>query len=130
MNAYMNHFRRPMAVLLMAGLLNGCTALAVGGAAAGSYYVVKDERTLSEITSDARITSSVNLKFLSDDLVNPMDINVDTYLGVVTLKGTVDDPVVARRAYDLAYSVDGVYQVISELAIRTVPMTPWGPVDR
>jgi hyperosmotically inducible protein len=128
----MNNLGLVYVVLLVAGLLNGCVAMvaAVGGAAAGGYYVASDKRTFAEITEDARITSSINAKFITDDLVNPVAVNVDTYKGVVTLQGTVDDPGTARHAYDIAYSVDGVTQVVSKLTIRSQPMTPWGPVDK
>ena len=129
----MNISRYLPVVLLVTGLLNGCAALVVGGAAggaAGAYYVEKDKRSFEEITSDAGITSSINTKFLKDDLVSAIDVNVDTHNGVVTLKGVVDNHAVARRAYDLAYSVEGVTQVISKLTIRSEPMSPWGPVSR
>jgi hyperosmotically inducible protein len=119
-----------VAVLLIAGSLNGCVALVAGGSAAGGYYVAKDKRTIAVIADDASITSSINVKFLKDDLVSPVAINVDTYEGVVTLQGMVDNPVEARRAYDIAYSVEGVKQVISKLTIRSEAMTPWGPVDK
>jgi hyperosmotically inducible protein len=128
----MNNFGLVFVVLLVAGLLNGCVAVvaAVGGAAAGGYYVASDKRTFAEITEDARITSSITAKFITDDLVNPVAVNVDTYKGVVTLQGTVDNPGTARHAYDIAYSVDGVTRVVSKLTIRSQPMTPWGPVDK
>jgi len=116
--------------LLLAGSLSGCAAVAVGGAAAGGYYVVKDERTMAEIYDDASITAAINSRFLKDDLVSAVDVNVDTNYGEVTLKGTVDNPAVARRAYDLAYSVEGVTRVISQLTIRSETMTPWGPVNK
>ena len=123
-------FKPAMVLLLVAGLLSGCAALVVGGAGAGGYYVAKDKRSLGVITSDAGITSSINRKYLQDDMVSAIDINVDTHQGVVTLKGAVDNPEAARRAYDLAYSVEGVTQVISKLTIRSQPMSPWGPVSR
>jgi hyperosmotically inducible protein len=122
--------RLAVLVLLFTALLNGCAAVVVGGAAAGGYYVAKDKRSMAEMTDDASITALVNSKFLGDDLVSPFAVNVDTYRGVVTLQGTVDNPVAARRAYDLAYSVGGVTGVISQLTIRSDPMTPWGPVDK
>ena len=126
----MDNYRVGVVALLVAGLLNGCTALVVGGTAAGGYYVVKDKRTVGEIYDDAGITTSINTKFLKDDLVSPIAVNVDTDNGVVTLKGVVDDPATARRAYDLAYSVEGVTLVISNLTIRSEPMTSWGPVNK
>ena len=91
-----------MVILLVAGLLNGCAALVVGGAGVGGYVVAKDKRSISEMTSDASITSSINTKFLQDDMVSAVAINVDTHKGVVTLKGAVDTYEAARRAYDLA----------------------------
>ena len=126
----MDNFRVGVVALLVAGLLNGCAALVVGGAAAGGYYVAKDERTIAEITDDASITASINSKYLMDDLVSPIAVNVDTHKGVVTLNGTVENPAAARRAYGLAYSVEGVTQVFSKLSIRSQPMTPWGPVNK
>ena len=126
----MDNYSAGVVVLLVAGLLNGCAALVVGGAAAGGYYVEKNKRTMAEIYDDAGITASINSKYLKDGLVSAVAVNVDTEYGEVTLKGTVDNPAVARRAYDLAYSVEGVTRVISELTIRSEPMTPWGPVDK
>jgi len=126
----MDNCRVGIVALLVAGLLNGCAALVVGGTAAGGYYVVKDKRTMAEIYDDAGITTAINSKYLKDDLVSAVAVNVDTEYGEVTLKGTVDNLAVARRAYDLAYSVEGVTRVISELTIRSEPMTPWGPVSK
>ena len=129
----MDNYRAGVMALLAAGLLNGCAALTVGlvgGAAAGGYYVAKDQRTVGEIYDDAGITTSINTKFLKDDLVSPIAVNVDTDNGVVTLKGTVDNLAAARRAYDLAYSVEGVTLVITNLTIHSEPMTPWGPVNK
>jgi hyperosmotically inducible protein len=126
----MDTSRVTVVALLLVALLSGCAAVAVGGAAAGGYYVAKDKRTMAEMTDDASITALINSKFLGDDLVSPFAVNVDTYKGVVTLQGTVDNPVAARRAYDLAYSVGGVTGVISQLTIRSDPMTPWGPVNQ
>ena len=126
----LDNYRVAVVASLVAGLLSGCTALAVGGAAAGGYYVAKDKRPVGVIYDDTGITASINTKFLKDDLVSPIAVNVDTDNGVVTLKGTVDNPAVARRAYDLAYSVEGVTLVITNLSIRSEPMTSWGPVDK
>lgn len=107
-------------LLLVLGLvsaLTGCAAAVVGGAAAGGYYVGKDERTLGEISSDATITSTINTRYVQDDLVSAMDINVDTHRGVVTLYGQVKSQAVATRAVQIARSVKGVKQVNSKLSV-------------
>jgi hyperosmotically inducible protein len=105
--------------LLIVSCLTGCAAAVVGGAAAGGYYVAKSDRSAGEIADDASITSSINTRYVKDDLINAFDINVDTYQGIVTLYGTVPSPQVAQRAVQLAQSVNGVKRVVSKLNVVT-----------
>ena len=108
-----------IALLASVFLVSGCTALLVGGAAAGGYYVGKDERTTGEITDDGVITAAVKTKFIGDDLVKARNINVDTYRRVVSLRGTVDSAAARDRAIALARSVDNVARVVAdELVVR------------
>ncbi|WP_297527316.1 BON domain-containing protein [Thiohalobacter sp.] len=104
-------------ILVLPLLLQGCGALVVGGAAAGGYYVGKDERTVGEIADDATITSTINARYVKDPEVPALDINVDTYRGVVTLYGSVGSQRVASRAVAIAGSVKGVRRVISKLTV-------------
>jgi hyperosmotically inducible periplasmic protein len=113
----MNDVIRLAGVVLCLGLLVGCAAAVVGGAAAGGYYVGQDERTAGEIARDAAITSTVNARYIQDDLVKARKINVDTHRGVVTLYGKVESQAVASRAVAIARGVDGVRQVNSKLTI-------------
>lgn len=108
---------RILVLLVSAGALAGCGALVVGGAAAGGYYVGKDDRTLGEITDDATITSTINARYVKDSRVSALDINVDTRRGVVTLYGSVASQQIADRAVEIARSVKGVRQVISKLTV-------------
>ena len=108
---------RAVSVLVWIGFLSGCAAAVVGGAAAGGYYVGKDERSAGQIAEDASITSTVNTRYVGDDLVQARLINVDTYNGVVTLYGTVPNQAVVDRAVELARGVKGVQQVVSKLTI-------------
>jgi hyperosmotically inducible protein len=103
--------------LAVALFLAGCAAAVVGGAAAGGYYVSKSDRSTGEIVDDATITSTINTRYVKDDLVNAFDINVDTYQGTVTLYGSVRSEQVARRAVDLARTVKGVRRVESKLTV-------------
>ncbi len=112
--------KRLMMSLLLIGALSalaGCAALVVGGAAAGGYAVGKDERSVGEISSDATITSTINTRYVQDDLVRALDINVDTYRGVVTLYGKVRSQAAASRAVQIARNVKGVKQVVSKLSV-------------
>ena len=108
--------------------LTGCAGLVIGGAAAGGYYVAKDKRSSGEIIDDAAITSSINTKYVKDDLVSALDVNVDTYRGVVTLNGMVANQAAAKRAIDLALSTKNVTKVISNLTIRDQALSPRGVV--
>lgn len=104
-------------LLVMQMALTGCTAALVGGAAVGGYYVGKDDRSVGQIASDAKITASVNAKYANDSEVSAIDINVDTRYGVVTLYGSVSSQRIANRAVTLARATKGVKSVISRLTV-------------
>ena len=59
----------------------------------------------------------MKIKFVKDDRVDALDINVDTHQSVVTLNGHVRSPVTAKRAIALARSVKGVANVKSRLVV-------------
>ena len=104
-------------LMLAMPLAAGCGALVVGGAAAGGYYLGKDDRTLEEISQDAAITTRINALYVRDGYVSAMDIDVDTRRGVVTLHGVVPNAAAAQRAVRLAGGVAGVRKVVSRLQV-------------
>ena len=95
----------------------GCFWIAVGGAGVAGYELGKDDRSLGTKVDDASITSGVKVKLVKDSEVDAIDINVDTYEGVVTLHGNVPSRSTERRAIQLARSVKGVEDVRSKLVI-------------
>lgn len=99
-----------------AGLV-GCAAVLVGGGAAGGFYLGKDKRTMVQISQDSSITTKINAKFLQEETIKVMNINVSTYLGKVTLVGDVASRDVANRAFDLAKATSGVKDVVSQIVI-------------
>ncbi|PHS71684.1 MAG: hypothetical protein COB22_06940 [Cycloclasticus sp.] len=98
-------------------LINGCTAVLVGGAGAGGYAAGTDERPLGVISEDISITASVKTTFIKDDQIDAFDINVDTYRSVVTLHGHVKTSAQITRAVRLANTISGVKKVISKLVV-------------
>jgi hyperosmotically inducible protein len=98
--------------------LPGCTSMVVGGAAAGGYATANDGRAASQATDDASITSTINTRFVRDDLVRAVEIQVETRQGVVTLTGMVDSPEASLRALQLARSTPGVRRVDSRMKVR------------
>jgi hyperosmotically inducible periplasmic protein len=109
------------AVLPVLMLLSGCVPLLIGGAAAGGYYLGKDEREPAVIASDSRITSAIKARFLADKYVDGFGISVETYEGVVTLRGEVNSSVPREQAERLAASVEGVKSVRNEIRIARAP---------
>ncbi|MGB1539822.1 MAG: BON domain-containing protein [Rickettsiales bacterium] len=108
---------RSVVLLVVLGMLSGCTAAMIGGAGAGGYYIGSDERKTGTIFSDAGITSSINAQYARADGVSVLDINVDTYNGVVTLYGNVPSQASADKAVAIAQSTKGVKKVFSRLKV-------------
>lgn len=102
--------------------LTGCVPLVVGGAAAGGYYLGKDPRTVGEIADDTAITAKVKTRLFEARDIKSLDIDVDTFLKVVTLKGTVRSRGQENRVINLAKGVTGVKKVVSKLQILRIPV--------
>lgn len=99
----------------------GCVPLAIGGAAAGAYYVGKDERPVAVIATDSRITTAVKSRLIGDKYVDGFRIHVETYEGVVTLAGEVNSNLPRDQAERLAASVEGVKSVRNEIKVVREP---------
>ncbi len=112
--------RRWIAVAAMVFALTsstGCFWIALGGAGAAGYQIGKDDRSVGTKLDDASITSGVKTRFISDAQIDALDINVDTYEGVVTLHGSVPSKRLEDRAIQIARSVKGVRGVNSRLVL-------------
>lgn len=68
-------------------------------------------------TDDAALTAKVKAKLLSDDVLNGMNIDVDTQNGVVFLNGVVDSQDQKRKAIELAQNTEGVREVEDNLKV-------------
>ena len=108
---------RLFAVMSLLWWLDGCAAAVVGGAAPGGYPAADSNRTSDSVAGDASITSTINSRYVHDDLVSAMDVRVVTYRGTVTLSGNVPSAQAARRAVAIARSVKGVVTVVSRLTV-------------
>ena len=98
-------------------ILNGCALALIGGAGVGGYYIGEDERTIGQITDDATITEVIKTELFRDDDITTLDIDVDTYRGVVILNGHVPSKTLATRSVQLASATTGVKKVISKLVV-------------
>jgi len=112
------HAKVSLFLLGAAVLLSGCAAVVVGGAAAAAYYVGKDDRSADVIAKDAAITGEVKSKLIAEPGVRSLQINVDTYEGVVTLRGDVKSQEQGATVERIARSASGVKSVKTELRIK------------
>lgn len=70
-----------------------------------------------DATKDAAITTAVKSKFLADDDISGLNIDVDTKNGIVTLSGTVKTAAEKSRAVQIARNSDGVKSVVDKLKV-------------
>jgi hyperosmotically inducible protein len=111
--------RALLACLVLGALgLGGCVAAVVGGAAAGGYYVGKDDRSADRIAADAAITADVKARLIGEPGIRSLSINVDTLNGNVSLKGDVKTGAQRATAERLARKVKGVKSVRNDLAVK------------
>jgi len=95
------------------------TALCLGMGAAPVFAddSAKAERTAGQAVEDAAITSAVKTKLLGDTRTKGFDTNVDTYNGVVSLRGGADSEASKQAATQLALGVKGVVKVENHLIV-------------
>ena len=105
------------ALVFAATSATGCFWIVLGGAGAAGYEIGKDDRSVGTKFDDASITAGVKTRFINDAQVDALNINVDTYEGVVTLNGSVPSKSVEHRAVQIARSVKGVKGVVSKLVL-------------
>jgi len=100
------------------GIAMTATALALAGCASQ-----RDEsspsRSVGQYGSDAALTAKVKTAIATDTgLGNAVDINVNTYRGVVQLNGFVDSEDKIQRAVSTARNVEGVRSVENNLRVK------------
>ena len=67
---------------------------------------------------DSWITTKVKTAILNEPSLKVMQINVETYKGVVQLSGFVDSAASQAKAVEIARSVKGVTSVKNDLRLR------------
>lgn len=75
------------------------------------------DRTAGQTVDDATLTGRVKSALINDPVVKAMDINVDTYRGVVQLTGFVDNRQQVERAEEIARSFE-VQDVKNNLVVK------------
>jgi hyperosmotically inducible periplasmic protein len=76
------------------------------------------KRSTGEYIDDKTINTKVKAALLNDAAVSGIQVNVETYNGVVQLSGFVDDPDQIPRATEVAQGVEGVRAVRNDMIVR------------
>lgn len=71
-----------------------------------------------EYVDDSAITAKVKTAIFTDSDLKVMQINVETFKGVVQLSGFVDSQKMATKAVDVARGVSGVVSVKNNLIVK------------
>jgi osmotically-inducible protein OsmY len=71
-----------------------------------------------EYIDDTVITTKVKTAIFADPALKVMQINVETFKGVVQLSGFVDSAASVNKAGDVARSIEGVIGVKNNLIVR------------
>jgi len=71
-----------------------------------------------QYVDDSVITTKVKTALLVDPDVKSLDIGVETFKGVVQLSGFVNSAEQARKAVEIAKSVEGVRSVKNSLVVK------------
>ena len=85
----------------------------IAGCAGGATH-----ESTGEYLDDSVLTTKVKTSILGDSRLKLLQINVETFKGVVQLSGFVDSASAATRAVELARTVKGVKTVNNSLIVK------------
>jgi len=90
----------------------------VSGVKSVSNNIQIGERSFGNIWDDNVISNKIKGKLISEPEVRSLNIDVDVYLGVVTLTGVVGSQYEKDRAIALSRGTDGTVKVIDNLKLQ------------
>ena len=97
----MHKLQRSMGLLVVIGLMTvflGCAA-------------TKTSESTGQYVDNSAITTKVKAAIFNDPMLKTMQISVESYKGEVQLSGFVNSPESARKAGEVARSIEGVVSV-------------------
>jgi osmotically-inducible protein OsmY len=99
---FLKHF---LVVLALVTFIAGCAGTST-------------RESTGEYIDDTTITSKVKAEIFNDPMLKVLQINVESYKGIVQLSGFVDSKHAVERAAEVARSVDGVKDVKNSLVVK------------
>lgn len=77
------------------------------------------KRSIGQVIDDAVISNKLKIRYFKDKVVKGFRVNVDTWKGIVTLKGKASTQQQINRAIEIAERQHGVREVKSYLVLGT-----------
>jgi osmotically-inducible protein OsmY len=99
--------------LIMRSVLMIALTTTVIGCAGGKTY-----ESTGEYFDNSMLTTKVKTTILGDSRLKVMQINVESFKGVVLLSGFVDSQAAADRAVELVRKIRGVKSVNNSLVVK------------
>lgn len=93
-------------------------ARGVRGVKSVSNNIQIGERSFGDIWDDNVLSNKIKAKLIAEPEVRSLKIDVDVYLGVVTLTGVVSSKYQRDRAIDISRRTDGIVKVIDNIKVR------------
>ena len=93
-------------------------AQSVPGVKSVSNNIQVGERSFGDVWDDNVISNKIKAKLIAEPEVRSLNIDVDVYLGVVTLTGIVSSKYQRDRALELSRSTEGAVKVIDNIKVR------------
>jgi osmotically-inducible protein OsmY len=116
------------AIAVVVLMLSGCAAALIGRASSSGAYGGGSQssgsgqgsasRTATQAAEDRRITAAVRSRLLADPVAKALVVGIETYQGVVTLRGDAQKAEQRSAAERVARSVAGVRGVRNEMRVR------------
>lgn len=101
----LNRIMKFMACLVLATSLMACAS-------------TRTHEGTGEYVDDTAITTKVKAAIFGDSDLKVMQINVETFKGVVQLSGFVNSRATATKAAEVARGVNGVVEVKNDLVVK------------
>jgi osmotically-inducible protein OsmY len=98
---------------LFIGMMVAVTLLATGCASTPT------QSSIGEVVDDTVITTKVKALYVEDTAVNALNVNVETFKGVVQLSGFANNQTEINRATEIARGVKGVSSVKNDIRLKT-----------
>jgi hyperosmotically inducible periplasmic protein len=78
----------------------------------------RTQESTGEYLDDSAITTKAKTALLADEEVSGLQVQVETFKGIVQLSGFVDTPAQARKAAEIVRAVDGVQEVKNHITVK------------